>query len=194
MLSQQAKGLFQKSIPMSPFINTCSPADKKDLTERLAKSLGWDGTGGERKILEVLEAADAKKIVAIEKNLLTKEEIFLEHILFPFTPVIEPYETANSFLLKDPVLLLSGAWSNDIDCLLGGTSLEGGMMPMFEEGWPEVLQNPLAFIKNPSRELNSKICDNERISILNEKMRKLYVDESSPANEGVHQFMLVIIL
>jgi hypothetical protein len=31
----------------------------------LAMRLGWDGTGGEAKILEVLENADAKSLVGV---------------------------------------------------------------------------------------------------------------------------------
>jgi carboxylesterase type B len=193
MMSDLAKGLFHRAIPMSgtSFIKSWAFADKPELTERLAKRLGWDGTGGERKILEVLEKADANEIVEVESKLLTDEEIMHEHIMFPFTPVVEPYITENTFMAEDPVLAGRNAWSNDIDCLIGGTSLEGslfGMFPSFSHFY-DFYQNPKDFV---TRELKlNPEKDEEKINQLGEKIMKFYFGNELPNANNRIKFLTV---
>lgn len=194
MMSDSAKGLFQRAIPMSgtSFIKTWAFSDKAELTERLAKGLGWDGTGGERKILEILENAEAKDIVEVESKLLTDDEFFREHIMFPFTPVIEPYVTENTFIAEDPVLAGRKAWSNDIDCLLGATSLEGslfGLSPAFSRFY-EFIQKPEDFI---TRELQLKPDrDQAKIKKIGEKLMKFYFGDEQPSPSNRDKFFKVI--
>lgn len=191
MISPQARGLFQKAVPMSgtSFIKTWTFSAKKDLTERLARLLGWDGIGGEKGILDVLENADVKDIVKFEAQLLTNEEMFIDHILFPFAPVIEPYETENSFLPKDPVLMARDAWSNEIDCVIGGTSLEGGLMTMFDiEGkMIEYVQDSKTFA--PWLALGLE--DQKNIANIGERLKKLYFGHDTPTVENRRQYFLV---
>lgn len=188
MMSDKAKGLFHKAIPMSgtSFIKGWTNAPKKDLTERLATLLGWNGKGGEKKILEILENAEAKDIVAAEMKLLTKEEKFQEHILFPFTPVVEPYVNENTFLPKDPILMGRGAWSNDIDCLISGNSAEGSLMGMFNDGFIEFYSTMESFA--PVKELGldlSKPADKAKAAVIGEKMKKNYFGEDWPTAETI---------
>lgn len=196
MMSDLAKGLFHKAIPMSgtSFIKTWPFADKKELTERLAKGLGWDGTGGERKILEVLENAEAKQIVEVEMSLLTKEEFFQEYILFPFTPVIEPYVSENTFMAVDPVLMGRKAWSNDIDCMIGATSLEGvlmGLSPDFPHFY-DFIQNSDALVTRELKLNASNPSDQQKITKYGKKLRKLYFDDKTPSAETRLQYLLVV--
>lgn len=194
MMSDLAKGLFHRAIPMSgtSFIKTWTFADKKELTHRLAKGLGWDGTGGDKEILEILETSDAKKIVEVEASLLTDEEVFREHIMFPFTPVIEPYLTENTFMATDPVLAGRKAWSNDIDCLIGSTSLEGslfGLSPAFSR-FHEFIQSSDAFVTRELK-LNSQK-DQAKIRKIGEKLKKLYYVEELPSADNRLPFLLVM--
>lgn len=194
MISKLAKGLFQKAIPMSgtSFIRAWPFADKKELTERLAKQLGWDGIGGEKKILEVLEAADGKKIVEAESTLLTSQEKFVEHILFPFTPVIEPYETPNSFLPKDPELMARDCWSNNIDCMLGGTTLEGGLMGMAEGDFFDYLKTSKDFSSARLFGLDANDPKNDQLlTAYGDKLKKLYFGDAEPSLENRYQYLLV---
>lgn len=194
MMSKLADGLFQKAIPMSgtSFIRAWSFADKWELTERLAKMLGWDGTGGERKILEVLEAADGKKIVEMETKLLTKEEKLIEHILFPFTPIIEPYETPNSFLPKDPEVMALDCWSNNIDCMLGGTTLEGGLIGLVQENFFDVMKTSKDFSAARLFGLDASDPSNDlQLSAYGDKLKKLYFGDAPSSLETLHQFYLV---
>jgi carboxylesterase type B len=196
MMSDLAKGLFHQAIPMSgtSFIKTWPFADKKELTERLAKRLGWDGTGGERKILEILENAEAKKIVEVESDLLSEDEQLCEHIFFPFTPVIEPYVTDKTFLAEDPVLAGRKAWANDIDCLIGATSLEGTLLA-FASGFSHFqnfIQNSDNFV---TRELKlNPAKDQKKISEIGEKLKKLYFGSEQPSSATRHQYFLVLCI
>lgn len=176
-------------------------APKKDLTERLATALGWDGKGGERGLLEVLENADVNEIVAKEATLLTREEMLSEHILFPFTPVVEPYVTATTFLPEDPVLMGRKAWSNDIDCLIGGTSAEGVLMSMFSRGQPptegikpahEFLDKPESFTLTRELGLNLSDANDKRVAAkYGERLRKFYFGDSLPSADTTNEYFKV---
>lgn len=196
MMTELARGLFQKAIPMSGtgFIKAWPFAIRKDLTERLAMAVGWDGKGGEKGILDVLESVDAREIVKAEVTLLTREEKLEEHTLFPFTPVIEPYVNERTFLPKDPVLLGRTAWSNNIDCMLGGTSVEGGLMAMLvnQRTIPESFNDPIALVL--TRELGLDVTnpsDRQKASEYGEKLRNLYFGDSF-APDMTKQYFLVI--
>lgn len=179
------------------FIKAWSFAPKKDLTERLAKSLGWDGKEGEKGILETLESASAKDIVEAEAKLLTKDENFSEHIMFPFTPVIEPYVNEKTFLPKDPVLLGRETWSNDIDSLIGVTSLEGGMMLVLLSDpqckFHEFFEDSASFTL--TRELGldmEKPSDRQKAAEYGEKLKKLYFGEGPISADMRNQYLSVI--
>lgn len=199
MMSDLARGLFKRAIPMSgtSFIKAWPFAARNNLTERLAKSLGWDGSGGEKGILEVLENADAKELVTAESQLLTKEEIFIDHTAFPFTPVIEPYVNERTFLGKDPVLLGREAWSNNIDCMLGGTSFEGGMMLMWIGGvkLEEFFEDHANFTL--PRELGldvTKLADKRKASEYGLKLKKFYFGDNSPSSDTLKEYLTVRLM
>lgn len=195
MMSDLAKGLFNKAFPMSgtAFVKTWPFADKKELTERLATRLGWDGIGGERKILEILENAEARKIVEVEMSLLTNEEILQEHILFPFTPIIEPYVSDNTFMAQDPVLMGRKAWSNDIDCMISFASLDGSLMAN-RAGYSEDLVLSSKVLVPRELKLNaSNPKDREKISNYAAKLMTLYYEGKVKPAE-IHQRYLLVSL
>ena len=196
MMSDQAKGLFHKAIPLSgtSFIKAWPFAPTTELTEKLALALGWNGKNGERGILEVLENVSAFDLVEAESKLLTNEDIFAKHICFPFTPVVEPYVNERTFLPKDPVLLGREAWSKDINCMLGGTSLEGGMMLLWmkDAKFEEILRDPAGLTL--ARELGldvTKPSDKQKALKYGEKLKKFYFGEGSITSDMKHQYLLV---
>lgn len=194
MVSDQAKGLFHKAIPMSgtSFIKGWAMAPKKDLTERLAKAVGWNGEGGEAQMLEVLENASAMDLVAKENTLLTTEEKFVEHILFPFTPCVEPYVTENTFLAQDPILAARSAWGNDIDCMLGGTSCEGGLMVMTPGNYFDYLKTPEAFTLAREFALDlTKSADKQKAVKIGEKLKKLYFGGEALSADTYNKYLEV---
>lgn len=199
MLTDLAKGLFKKAIPMSgtSFIKAWPFAARNNLTERLATSLGWDGKGGEKGILEVLENADAKELVVAESQLLTTEEKFIDHTPFPFTPVIEPYVNEKTFLSKDPVLMGREAWSSNIDCMIGGTSLEGGMMMLWlaQANIEELFKDPTNFPL--CRELGLDVTvpkDKEKAFEYGIKLKSFYFGDSEPSMSTLNEYLAVWFL
>jgi carboxylesterase type B len=195
MMSDLAKGLFHKAIPMSgtSFIKTWPFADKKQLTERLAEGLGWDGTGGERKILEILENAEAKTIVEVEATLVLEEEIFQEHILFPFTPVIEPYVNEKTMIPEDPVLMGRKAWSNDINCMFGATSLEGALMGMYPgfSHFHDFIQNSDNLVTRELKLDVSNTRDQKKVSEYGKKLKKFYFGDKLASAETRIEYLWV---
>lgn len=200
MMSELGKGLFRKAIPMSgtSFMKSWLFTDKHELAERLAKAVGWNEQGGERGLLEALESATAEDIVAAEAGLLTQEEKLVENISFPFTPVIEPYVNKRTFLAKDPVLVGRQNWSNNIDCLIGGCSLEGAISLMWlnecKDSWPEFYQDPAAFTLTRELRLDlSKPSDKQKATEYGLKLKKLYFGEGVVTPDTRNQYLLVII-
>lgn len=95
-------------------------------TQRIAEKLGWDGDGGETACLHILQRASADAITNATAASVTAED--REHyIFFPFTPVIEPYETAQCFLNKDPQETIDSSWGKNIPVIIGYCSDEGLM-------------------------------------------------------------------
>lgn len=64
-ISNHSKGLFQKAIPMSgcSLIKIWSTIPNLNWAQKIAMKLGWDGVGGEEKVLEILENSDPFDIV-----------------------------------------------------------------------------------------------------------------------------------
>ncbi|XP_070493873.1 esterase B1-like [Chironomus tepperi] len=158
MISEQSHGLFHKAILISgsAFIKSWGVIDKSDFAERLARRCGWDGNGGEAKMLEILEKANPHTLMKFGDvtNLFTEDE-FSQFMIFGFQPVVEPYVGKNCFLPKDPVLLAQeGVWSTDIPCLIGGATIEGAMFSFLHRNQKSIdlLQKPQYFC--PSKELN----------------------------------------
>lgn len=195
MISEQSKGLFRRAIPMSGVasIKTWPIIDKKDLTERLAKALGWNGKGGEGEILRVLESVDVEKLVIEESKLLSKQEIYKGHIMFPFTPVVEPYITKTTFIPRDPILMARDAWSNDLDAMIGGTSLEGLLMPLIGGGdYLDYFKSPEDFVPLSILELDpNNENDKRKISEFGKKLQTLYFDDKTPSADTRRQYFLV---
>uniref|UniRef100_A0A182SXE9 Carboxylic ester hydrolase n=1 Tax=Anopheles maculatus TaxID=74869 RepID=A0A182SXE9_9DIPT len=125
MVSEQSRGLFRRAIVMSGCtLNNWSTMPRRGMGERLAKSLGWNGQGGEAEAIKVLMKASAEDITKHQDLLLTPNELE-NRILFAFGPVVEPYPSKNTFIPKKPLEMCRAAWSNDIDILIGGNSEEG---------------------------------------------------------------------
>ena len=74
MLSERSKGLFHKAIPMSGCaLNNWSIIPNHNWAERLAVYLGWDGQGGQARILEFLQGVKPEKIVEAQDCLITPQ-------------------------------------------------------------------------------------------------------------------------
>lgn len=188
MISEQSKGLFHKAIVMSgcAFNKTWALAPQKDFAQRLGKKIGWDGTGGDSKLLEVLEAADPHELVqqSAPNTILTEQE-FSEFLIFAFCPVIEPYVTEKTFISKDPILMARDAWSKDISIIIGGASLEGAFTTIFDrsESFIDIFENANYFA--PHRELGLKIDEASRFGT---RIKKVYFEYAHLTNTNYELF------
>lgn len=125
LISDMSKGLFHKAIMMSGTAYApwaLSPV--KDWTQRIAKKLGWNGEGGDKACLNILQRAPNDAIIKVQESTLELEDR-KKYILFPFGPIVEPYESAQCFLKKQPKELAAKAWSKDIPMIVGSCSDEG---------------------------------------------------------------------
>lgn len=188
MISEQSRGLFHRSIVMSGCaFNSCfALIPRRDFPERLAKALGWDGNGGEKAILELLESVEAEKIVDASQTLLTVEEEFGENLMIPFGPTIEPYTTESCFIPEHPTILAKKAWSNEIDSIMGVTSFEG----LFRAGHElkkaaETMQNVEYFA--PLRQLNVDVTKDKIIEYGN-KIKEIYYGKMKPSPTNVEPY------
>lgn len=126
-------GLFHKAILMSGTAYShwaLSPV--KDWTQRIAKKLGWNGEGGDKACLDVLQRAPHDAIIKVQESCLTLEDR-KKFVLFPFGPVVEPYESTQCFLKKDPKELAATAWSKHIPLIVGTCSEEG--LLFYKSNW-----------------------------------------------------------
>lgn len=188
MISDQSKELFHKAILMSGcvFNKTWSLVPQKDFAQRLGKKLGWDGTGGDAKLLEVLEKADPYELMqhSAPNSILTEQE-FSEFLIYGFGPVIEPYETSSTFISKDPILLASDPWSKSINCIIGCTSFEGAFATIFErqEKFIDTFEKSNYFA--PHRELDLTIEDAARFGT---RIKKIYFEYAHLTNTNYELF------
>lgn len=128
LTSNLSKGLFHKAIMMSGTVYApWAVTPVKDWTQRLAKKLGWNGEGGEKSCLNVLQRASPDAIIKVQDSLLTLQDR-KRYVLFPFGPTVEPYESAQSFLTKHPKEIIDVAWSKNIPVIIGACSEEGLLM------------------------------------------------------------------
>lgn len=188
MISDQSKGLFQKAIIMSgcAFNKTWSLAAPNDYAQRLGRKVGWDGTGGDSKLLEVLEGADPHDLVqhSTPNGLLTEQE-FSEFLIFAFCPVIEPYVTDKTFISKDSILMARDAWSKYVSIIIGAASLEGAFATIFDrsESFIDVFENASYFA--PHRELGMKVTEAARFGT---RIKKVYFEYAHLTNTNYELF------
>lgn len=141
-VSEASKFLFNRAIIMSGCVlNQWCLAARSDWAYRLAAKIGFDGDKTDEKaILKFLQTIDGKRIVEGQMQQLTTLEE-MRKIPYPFAPCIEPYKSETTFNDAYPIDLLEKAWSNDIDVMVGGTSLEGLMHLQYIREKPQILTN-----------------------------------------------------
>lgn len=190
MISEQSSGLFHSAILMSgcAFNKTWALPPRSDFAHQLARKLGWDGSGGEKKILEVLEAADPHEIMQHSSpNEIMSDEDFGEFSIFAFGPVVEPYIYETTFIEKDPVLMASHAWSRSMNVVIGATSFEGAFARIFErkQKFIEIMENSDYFA--PLMELGISVGSDEAARF-GTRIKKIYFEYAHLANMNYELF------
>ncbi|KAH8264049.1 hypothetical protein KR038_001812, partial [Drosophila bunnanda] len=125
MTTEQTRGLFHKAIMQSGSM-FCEWANEPrgQWAYRLACLIGYSGSDNEKEVFRFLQHASASEIALQPINMISLDEK-REYVLFPFTPVVEPYITKDCVLPRCHREMQPAAWGNDLPLILGGTSFEG---------------------------------------------------------------------
>lgn len=196
LVSPLSKGLFKRGIVHSgsAFNPWAGAPANSDYSLELAKSLGWNGEGGDSAAFNVIASADIRKVYEASDQLVSKLDgkVFGFVILSPFLPKVEPYESDFCFLPKPVLELGRDAWSKDIDIIIGGTADEGLMfcMNISPEAYNLIKQNSRYLVPVNVRE---KLNEHES-KASGDILRNVYFWKSDPTDENFilyesdHQF------
>lgn len=138
-ISENSRGLFTKAIIMGGgLLHKFSLIPHRNWAEKLARKLGYDGGEEEADILDFLRQADPDKIVAVQETIVPRED--RGKVSMPFGPHVEHYISDGNMISGNPIDLIKGAWSRDIDIFVGGASDEGLMFKEYVQAMPELLK------------------------------------------------------
>ncbi|XP_020714307.1 esterase B1 isoform X2 [Ceratitis capitata] len=125
MLAPKAQGVFHKAILQSGTAISCwAEQEPANRAYWLAVELGYRGENIDKEVLNFLRKVSGSKIIKVRNELRQPHEKE-ERIYFPFTPVVEPYESEDGLLVKPFIKLLATAWGNEIPIVIGSTADEG---------------------------------------------------------------------
>lgn len=180
-LSNLSKNLFQRAIILSgSAISKRFPESNVESALRLAMKLGYDGKDQEKGILECLENANESDILEAYESLLAAGEISR------FLPIVEPYQTDNSFLTKDPFEMARDCWGNDIDVIIGNTTIESVFMMKFDRNLEKGVTDKAIFQKLIMEYINLK--DADRGEYYGALLKQLYCNAEEVSWENIDGF------
>ncbi|KAJ8716839.1 hypothetical protein PYW07_003466 [Mythimna separata] len=174
IISPMSKGLFKKAAPLSgvPFNDWALSFVPKKRAFMLGKDLGFE-TNDPNELLDFLQSLPVDKLIDTNPIVFSYEE-FNNNILklFHFTPVIEKDFGKEHFLTEDPLEALKNKRINDVDVLIGHTTIEGAAdIPKMEESVLEQF-NRYTELLVPRKILNK--CNPETILEVSEKIHEHY--------------------
>lgn len=100
--------------------------------------------------------------------------------------MIEPYVTDNCFIPKDPKLMAREAWSNGIDCLMGGTSNEG-LLFLHEKNLQAVEEMKNINYFTPVLELGLTL-DDPKAFVFGKMLKQVYYGQVTPSKSNREGF------
>lgn len=192
MLAPKARGLFSKAILQSG-IALCSWAEQESTNRAywLAVELGYRGENIDKDVFVYLSSVSGTKIINSENGLRQPHEKD-ERVFFPFTPVMEPYESENALLTKPFKDLLITAWSNEIPLVLGFTADEG-MLHHYETAKNRHFVNELGDCVEVLPKTVKKECDAQKCKEFGLRLREAHFGNEEPRyNKHLHQYLEVI--
>ncbi|KAL7036091.1 hypothetical protein ACKWTF_008686 [Chironomus riparius] len=187
-ISELSKDLYQRAIAMSgtSLCKTWALIPQhfcQQYAAVLAKKLGWTGKKGDQKsLLDFLEQAPYEDIVKLTLEILTAQDKLSFGLISPFAPVVEPFVSENCLIPEDPLKMMETCWTNNIDILFTGNSLEGALR---NEGQldlgVEIFTNPAYVL--PLLELRLDPSD-DHAKELGLKIKNLYFNDQMDPKES----------
>jgi hypothetical protein len=120
--------------------------------------------------------------------LLTPEEREDERLLNAFGPTIEPYATENTFMLDHPENLAVNSWGNNVDIMIGATSLENGALINVIQLVPGALESFVNFATFVPASLG---LPSEKREEFGEDLRSTYYGLVEPSRTNVDGVVIV---
>lgn len=183
MLTEQTRGLFHRGILMSGnAISSLAITDSRKRASVLAKLAGYTGEDNDKDVLEFLATVKAKDLIRLEEKVLTAQEK-QQRTMFPFGPVVEPYETSECLLPKSPREMMKTAWSNTIPVMMGCTSNEGLLFSPELKFKPHVVKDLETCVDFVPYELADAERTSEQTKELGLLIKKVHVKGEQPTGE-----------
>lgn len=188
MLSNFSKGLFDRAIVQSgSALISWANGTHANKPERLAKKLGWDGVGGDIKLLEFLRAVNVADLIRAQ-DIASKEEkrdwAFLDWI-----PSMEPYTAEQSFFTCNALEIYKSAWGNKIPLVIGGTTDEGLLFYREVVANPEFYKGEQAFENLIPKTWNLSI---DKFKEFGEQLKSHYIGEDECKEENLGKFFDIL--
>lgn len=175
----------------SAFCKVWSLIPRFDWALRLAKHLGYSGKANDKDLLDYLEKPSGSALVHAAKKVLTPQEELGMHVLYAFGPVIEPYNSKNCFIPKDPILMAREAWSMNIPLMIGATSNEGILRANSNaEEISRIMQNTNLFA--PLMELGIDV-NSEKAKKYGRQLKEVYYGDSQPSPSNQQPYLKVSV-
>jgi len=183
MLSNFSKGLFDKAIVQSgsallPWAN----APRSNRAERLAKKLGWDGVGGDVKLLEFLRRVDVADLILAQDS-KSKEEG--QDWSMDWVPSMEPYAAEQSFFTYNSLEMYKSAWGNKIPLIIGGTTDEGLLFYRDTVSNPQSYKGDKVYENLIPRTWNLPI---EKVKEFGQQLKNFYIGEDECGEDKLGRF------
>lgn len=131
LISEYSRGLFHKAIVQSgSVLNPWSYCrSQNDLNERLARSVGWNGEGGQTAMWNLILSTDTETLV---QNHPIPSELEKQNgqLLCNYVPVEEPYDNGDCFVPRSLVEMnrCQSAWGTQVPLIVDGASCEGYLL------------------------------------------------------------------
>ncbi|XP_061395056.1 esterase B1-like [Musca vetustissima] len=179
MLSPRLRGLFNKAIIQSgsafaPWAIT----DRHDWGYKYARVLGYRGECNDKQVYDYLKQQNSRRLGLYYHSLLTKE-LMVDHVIFFFVPVVEPYITEDCIISRPIMESLATAWGNDIPLLIGGTSSEGLLVHAVTKKHPYCINGLGDFVNFLPKDLQHSR-HYEELKKCGEKLREIYFKNKEP--------------
>ncbi|XP_054091914.1 esterase B1-like [Zeugodacus cucurbitae] len=189
MLAPKAQDLFHKAILQSGTA-LCSWVEQepKNRAYLLAAELGYRGENIDKDVLSYLSNVSASKLIRVENELRQPHERD-ERVFFPFTPVVEPYESELGLLTKPFKDLLITTWSNEIPLLIGFTADEG-ILHHYETVKNPHLVNELGDCVAVLPKIVKQECDMQKCKELGLRLREAHFGPVEPQySKHLYQYL-----
>ncbi|KAH8264050.1 hypothetical protein KR038_001813, partial [Drosophila bunnanda] len=183
MSCEQTRGLFHKAILQSGCaLSEWVTNPESNWGFRLAQNMGYRGGVQDADVFRFLNQFSSFEIASCDQNLVTQDEV-RNFLLYAFGPVVEPYETDHSVVLRAHKDQLPKAWGNDIPVLMGGNSFEGLFCYRMTRDDPWFLRNFHNILPRTVREA----CTQEERDLLVRRIKKHYFGNEEQQAMGLFE-------